>query len=53
MRVTPYRHCLAQTLNELQIKGVKTTKLQIDSKTGKHMAFFFDPDELPIELCET
>jgi glyoxylase I family protein len=39
-------------LRELQDKGVKTTELQKDPATGKPMAFFFDPDELPLELCE-
>ena len=39
-------------LKELEEKGVKTTDLQVDSKTGKPMAFFFDPDELPLELSE-
>jgi glyoxylase I family protein len=43
---------VAVALKELQAKGVKTTELQIDTKTGKPMAFFFDPDELPLELCE-
>lgn len=39
-------------VKELQAKGVKTTEPQIDEKTGKHMAFFFDPDDLPLELSE-
>lgn len=39
-------------LQELKEKGIKTTALQIDTKTGKPMAFFFDPDELPLELSE-
>lgn len=43
---------VAATLKELKDKGVKTTELQVDEKTGKHMAFFFDPDDLPLELSE-
>jgi glyoxylase I family protein len=43
---------VAAALKELQEKGVKTTELQIDTKTGKPMAFFFDPDELPLELSQ-
>jgi len=43
---------VAAALKELQDKGVKTTDLQVDSKTGKPMAFFFDPDELPLELSQ-
>jgi glyoxylase I family protein len=43
---------VSATLKELQEKGVKTTEMQIDAKTGKPMAFFFDPDELPLELSE-
>jgi len=39
-------------LAELQGWGVKTTELQVDAKTGKRMAFFYDPDELPLELSE-
>jgi glyoxylase I family protein len=40
------------TIKELQEQGIKTTEPQIDTKTGKRMAFFFDPDELPLELSE-
>lgn len=43
---------VAVVLQELKEKGVRTTDLQIDTKTGKPMAFFFDPDELPLELSE-
>ncbi len=41
-----------EALKELQNKGVGTTELQIDEYTGKKMAFFFDPDNLPLELYE-
>jgi glyoxylase I family protein len=40
-------------LKELQEKGVKTTELRVDEHTNKKMAFFFDPDELPLELYES
>ena len=43
---------VAATLKELKEKGVKTTGLQVDTKTGKPVAFFFDPDEQPLELSE-
>jgi glyoxylase I family protein len=39
-------------LQELKNKNVKTTELMVDEYTGKKMAFFFDPDELPLELYE-
>lgn len=39
-------------LAELKDKGVKTTEPQTDPHSGKRMAFFFDPDELPLELYE-
>lgn len=39
-------------LRDLKTKGVKTTELLVDEYTGKKMAFFFDPDELPLELYE-
>ena len=39
-------------LQELKDKGIKTTELQQDPGTGKRMAFFFDPDDLPLELYE-
>lgn len=43
---------VGSALRELQGKGVKTTELRIDEYTGKKMAFFFDPDELPLEIYE-
>ena len=39
-------------LAELQQKGIKTTEIRADEQTGKKMAFFFDPDDLPLELYE-
>ncbi len=43
---------VAATLEELKAKGVKVTDIQTDEKTGKDMAFFFDPDDLPLELSQ-
>jgi hypothetical protein len=43
---------VAATLDELAAKGVRTEELRVDAATGKRMAFFFDPDDLPLELYE-
>jgi glyoxylase I family protein len=37
---------------ELVAKGVRCEELRIDPHTGKQMLFFFDPDDLPLELYE-
>lgn len=37
---------------ELDAKGIKTTDLRIDPHSGKRTVFFFDPDDLPLELYE-
>ncbi|WP_308467857.1 VOC family protein [Rathayibacter soli] len=39
-------------LAELDAKGVAHEGLRIDPHTGKRMAFFRDPDGLPLELYE-
>lgn len=39
-------------IEELQRKGIKASDIRTDRYTKKKMAFFFDPDELPIELYE-
>lgn len=39
-------------LKELQSKNIKTTRLQNDPYTNKKTIFFFDPDDLPIEVYE-
>ncbi|MGW5572718.1 SMU1112c/YaeR family gloxylase I-like metalloprotein [Nocardia thailandica] len=39
-------------LAELAARGVRTEELRTDEATGKRMAFFFDPDDLPLELYE-
>ncbi|MBC7303298.1 MAG: VOC family protein [Nocardia sp.] len=43
---------VAATLGALRARGVRTEELRTDEHTGKHMAFFFDPDDLPLELYE-
>jgi len=40
------------TLAELDAEGVRHEELRFDPNTGKRMAFFFDPDGLPLELYE-
>jgi len=43
---------VASALSELDADGVPHEELRVDPHTGKHMAFFFDPDGLPLELYE-
>ena len=40
------------SLAELDAEGVRHEELRFDPNTGKKMAFFFDPDGLPLELYE-
>lgn len=40
------------TVRELSAAGVECTPVRQDEFTGKKMAFFFDPDGLPLELHE-
>ena len=44
---------VAAALAELHAKGVRHEELRTDPHTGKQMAFFFDPDDLPLELYES
>ena len=52
------RHLALQTnnierdLDYLKSFGIKVTDISLDDYTKKKMAFFFDPDNLPIELHE-
>jgi glyoxylase I family protein len=41
-----------ETLAELDRGGVRHEELRVDPHTDKRMAFFFDPDGLPLELYE-
>ncbi|WP_282786538.1 VOC family protein [Nocardia sp. CC201C] len=43
---------VAAALAELRDRGVRVEKIRVDEYTGKRFAFFFDPDELPLELYE-
>ncbi|WP_280270909.1 SMU1112c/YaeR family gloxylase I-like metalloprotein [Nocardia wallacei] len=43
---------VAAALAELRGRGVATEDVRVDEHTGKRFAFFFDPDELPLELYE-
>ncbi len=40
------------TLEELKNRGVIVENVRIDENTGKKYTFFFDPDNLPIEIYE-
>jgi len=33
-------------------QGVFVEEVRVDALTGKRLTFFFDPDGLPLELCE-
>jgi glyoxylase I family protein len=37
---------------DIKAKGIETEAIRIDEYTGKRFTFFFDPDQLPIELYE-
>ncbi|WP_039814427.1 SMU1112c/YaeR family gloxylase I-like metalloprotein [Nocardia otitidiscaviarum] len=43
---------VAAALAELGDRGVRVEEMRVDEYTGKRFAFFFDPDELPLELYE-
>lgn len=43
---------VAAALAELAAQGVPCEELRTDPQTGKRMAFFRDPDNLPLELYE-
>lgn len=40
------------TVRELNKKGILTEPIRVDAYTGKKMTFFFDPDDLPLEIHE-
>lgn len=37
---------------DLKSKGIASEAIRVDEYTGKRFTFFFDPDQLPIELYE-
>ncbi|MBF6170608.1 SMU1112c/YaeR family gloxylase I-like metalloprotein [Nocardia blacklockiae] len=43
---------VAAALAELRGRGVRTEDVRGDEYTGRRFAFFFDPDDLPLELYE-
>ena len=43
---------LADTVKELEQKGIGCEPIRLDSYTNKPMTFFKDPDGLPIEIHE-
>lgn len=43
---------LPTVLASLKAKGVDAEPIRIDEFTGKQFSFFFDPDDLPIELYD-
>ncbi|MGN0978169.1 MAG: VOC family protein [Faecousia sp.] len=43
---------LDKTIAELNALGIKTDPIMINASNGKRIAFFYDPDGLPLELHE-
>lgn len=43
---------LESEIEKLRQKNVLTEEIRVDEFTGKRFTFFFDPDNLPIELYE-
>lgn len=43
---------LEKTIAELNAKGIPTDPIMINTSNGKRIAFFYDPDGLPLELHE-
>jgi glyoxylase I family protein len=41
-----------QTVSELQSKSIQTEPIRVDELSGKKFTFFFDPDNLPVEIYE-
>lgn len=41
-----------ETVAELESMGIKTEPVRLDEYTKKKMTFFFDPDNLPLEIHE-
>ena len=40
------------TVRELNKRGITTEPIRLDTYTGKRMTFFYDPDDLPLEIHE-
>ncbi|MCS5723714.1 VOC family protein [Herbiconiux sp. CPCC 203407] len=43
---------VAEARRELLAAGVRCEEVRTDPHTGKQMMFFFDPDDLPLELYQ-
>lgn len=43
---------VSETINELKSKGVKVGEIFFDNITEKQYAFFYDPDNLPLEVYQ-
>ncbi|MFB7723699.1 VOC family protein [Nocardia sp. NPDC056100] len=43
---------VGEALAELAGRGVAVEEVRVDEYTGKRFGFFFDPDDLPLELYE-
>lgn len=43
---------IEKEVNELKKRGIKVEPIRIDEFTNRKFTFFFDPDDLPIELYE-
>ena len=43
---------LEKTIGELNALGIPTDPIMINASNGKRIAFFYDPDGLPLELHE-
>lgn len=41
-----------ETAKELMQMGIECEPIRLDSYTGEKMTFFFDPDDLPLEIHE-
>ena len=45
-----HAHDLDKTIAELNAVGIATDPIMINASNGKRIAFFYDPDGLPLEL---
>lgn len=43
---------LDEVINELKQKGVECEPIRLDETTNRRFTFFFDPDNLPLEIYE-
>lgn len=47
-----YVDSVEETVKELNLRGIETEPIRLDTYTGKRMTFFHDPDGLPLEIHE-